>query len=99
MDPARAFFLGNRIWWSGALFLGPIVGAVTAGPVGAVAATVLLVLPSMVVFDERRPWWPNEVRRQPDDPERSRVELRKLTLWSGISLIAGVAVALASPWS
>jgi hypothetical protein len=99
VDPTRTYFLGNRLWWSVALSVGPIVGAITGGVIGVVAATALLVLPSFVLFDTDRRWWPDEVRRLPQDPERTRSELRKLTLWSGIALLAGVAIAFLRPWT
>ncbi len=94
MDGARGYFLGSRLWWSGALFFGPVVGSVTAGLVGAFALTALFALPSFVLFDTDRPWWSDEVRRLPEDAERTRVELRSLTLWSAAALVAGVVVAV-----
>ena len=85
------------LWWSVALFLGPIVGASTGGPAGALAATALFALPAFVLFDTDRSWWPSEVRRLSQDPVRSRKELRKLTLSSGVALLAGITIAAIRP--
>jgi hypothetical protein len=98
VDAATKFFLGNRLWWSVALSVGPIVGAIIGGVIDAVAATILLALPTFVLFDTDRAWWPDEVRRLPEDTERTPSEVRKLTLWSGAALIVGATVALLRPW-
>jgi hypothetical protein len=98
MDARAAFFLGNRIWWSVALFAGPIAGAIAGQVTVAVVVSAALVLPTFVLFDTDRPWWPDEVGKLPRDDERTRSETRKLTLWSGISLVAGLAIAFARPW-
>ncbi len=98
MAPSTRYFVGSRLWWSAALLVGPVIGSATAGVGGAISATALLVLPTFVLFDTGRPWWPDEVRRLPDDAARTRTELRKLTVWSGVALLTGVALALLRPW-
>ncbi len=98
MDATRVYFVGNRLWWSVALFVSPIVGAVTGQFPLAILTSLLLILPTLVLFDTDRPWWPEEVRRVQEDTDRSRSETRKLTLWAGIALAAGLAVALLGPW-
>lgn len=99
MGSTRTYFLGNRIWWSVALFAGPVVWAVTRDILLALVVVLVLVLPSFVLFDTDRPWWPDEVRRLPQDPVRARSETRKLTLWAGIAILAGLAIAFARPWA
>ena len=98
MDATRVYFVGNRLWWSVVLFVCPIIGAVTGQIPLAILAGSLLILPTTLVFDTDRPWWPADVRRIPEDADRSRTETRKLTLWAGIALAAGLAVALLGPW-
>jgi hypothetical protein len=95
---ANTYFLGNRIWWSAALFAGPVVWALTRDVVLALVALSGFVLSSFVLFDTDRPWWPEQVNRLPQDPARTRSERRKLTLWSGVALVAGLAIAIARPW-
>jgi hypothetical protein len=99
MDSPATYFLANRIWWAVALFVGPIAGAVANQPLVGVGIMALLVLSSLLVFDTNRPWWSSVVRRLPQEPERSRSERRKLTLWSGIALLTGLAIALVRPWA
>ena len=65
------------------------------GVIGAIAATALLLLPSFVLFDTDRPWWPEEVRHIPEDPARTRSELRKLNLSSGLALSAAAVAYFA----
>ena len=98
MDATRVYFVGNRLWWSVALFVCPIVGAVTGQFPLAILTSLLLILPTVVLFDTDRSWWPEEVRRIHEDADRSRSETRKLTLWAGIALASGLAVALLGPW-
>jgi hypothetical protein len=98
MDATSRFFLCSRLWWSVALFVGPIIGAITGQISLAVLAVCLLVLPTTVLFDTDRPWWPDEVRRVQEDADRTKAETRKLTLWSGVALASGVAIALLGPW-
>ena len=98
-DPATIYFVGNRIWWSVALFLAPIAGAVAGQATIAAISLVVLMLPSFIFFDTDRPWWPDGVRRATHDTVRSRSETRKLTLASLAALLAGVAVALVRPWA
>ena len=99
MDATRIFYLGTRIWWAVALFVAPIVAAVTGEIALGVLALSVLVLPTFVVFGTERPWWPDEVEHLPEDEARSRAEMRKLNLWSGVALTAGIAIALLGPWS
>jgi hypothetical protein len=87
MDSPATYLLANRIWWAVVLFVGPIAGAVANQPLVGVGIMALLVLLSLLVFDTDRPWWSSAVRRLPQEPERSRSERRKLTLWSGIALL------------
>jgi hypothetical protein len=94
----RTYFLGNRIWWSVALFAGPVVAAVTRDIILGLVVVSVLVLPSFVLFDTDRRWWTDEVRRLPQDPGRAQRETRKLTLWAGIALVAGLAIEFARPW-
>jgi O-antigen/teichoic acid export membrane protein len=94
MDARSLFFRGNRLWWFGGLFVGPIVGRLFGDPAIGVFATGLLILPIFVLFDTDRPWWPDEVRRLPLDHDGTRSELRKLTLWAAIGLMLGLLVAL-----
>jgi len=90
---ARTYFVANRIWWAGALFLAPIIAAIFGSPVAGVAAAAILVLPAFVLFDTDRAWWSSDVRLLPQDKERSRTELRLLTLSAGAGLAVGVVVA------
>jgi hypothetical protein len=71
---ARTYFVANRVWWAGALFLAPIVAAIVGTPVAGIVAAGILVLPAFVLFDTDRGWWSNEVRVLPQDKERSRTE-------------------------
>ncbi len=98
IDPTTVYFVGNRLWWSVALFLSPIAGAIAGQPVVAILASAVLVLPSFVLFDTDRPWWPDRVKGLPQDQARMRSEARKLTLASGAALIAGLGAALLLPW-
>lgn len=99
MDAVNRYFLANRAWWFTALFVGPIAAGIAGEPMVGIIAMAVLVLPALIVFDTDRHWWSQEVRRLPELQDRSRVEVRKLTLWSGIGLAAGLAIALARPWS
>jgi hypothetical protein len=90
---ARTYFVGNRIWWAGALFLAPIIAAVVGSPVAGVVAAAILVLPSFLLFDTDRTWWSSDVRLLPHDKERSRTEVRLLTLSAGVGLALGVVIA------
>ena len=92
------YFVGNRLWWSVALFVSPIAGGITGDPVVAILAAAFLLLPSFVLFDTDRPWWPNQVKGLPQDQARMRSETRKLTIASGAALIAGLGAALLVPW-
>jgi hypothetical protein len=99
VDAVSTYFLANRAWWFMALVVGPIAGAIAGEFEVGIIVTAVLVLPALILFDTGRPWWPEEVRRIPEVPDRSRNEVRKLTLWSGIGLAAGLAIALVRPWS
>jgi hypothetical protein len=90
---ARTYFVGNRIWWAAALFLAPIIAAVVDSPVAGLVAAGILVLPAFVLFDTDRTWWASEVRLLPHDKERSRNEVRLLTLSAGAGLALGVVIA------
>lgn len=90
---ARTYFVGNRIWWAGALFLAPIIAAVVGSPVAGVVAAAILVLPSFVLFDTDRTWWSSDVRLLPQDKEGSRTEVRLLTISAGTGLALGVLIA------
>ena len=92
------YFVGNRLWWSVALFFSPIAGAIAGQPAVAILAAAVLVLPSFVLFDNDRPWWPDQVKGLPQDQARMRSETRKLTIASGAALIAGLGAALLLPW-
>jgi hypothetical protein len=56
MGSLRTYFLGNRIWWSVALFAGPVVAAVTLDIILGLVVVSVLVLPSFVLFDTDRRW-------------------------------------------
>lgn len=90
---ARTYFVANRVWWAGALFLAPIVAAVVGTPVAGLVAAGILLLPAFVLFDTDRGWWSNEVRVLPQDKERSRTELRLLTVCAAAGLALGLIVA------
>lgn len=96
---ATTYFLGNRAWWCVVLFAAPVIGAITGAASVAFLVGAALLLPSFVLFDTDRGWWSDEVRRLPQDPARTRRETRKLTLWAGIALLAGLAIAFARPWA
>src|SRR5688500_17728444 len=98
MDAVNRYFLANRAWWFTALLVGPIVGAITGELAVGIIVAAVLALPALIVFDTDRPWWPDQVRRLPEDPDQSRGEVWKLALWSGIGLAAGLAIALIRPW-
>lgn len=98
IDPTTVYFVGNRLWWSAALFLSPIAGRIAAQPVVAILAAALLLLPSFLLFDTDRPWWPDQVKHLPQHQARTRSETRKLTIASGAALIAGLGAALLLRW-
>jgi hypothetical protein len=98
MDARRTYFLGNQVMWALALLLGPIAFALAGSPVFAVIVVGLFVLPSFILFDTDRPWWPAEVRDLPQDHQRSQAERWKLTISSGIALAIGFALAFLRPW-
>jgi hypothetical protein len=69
--------LGNRIWRSVALLVGPIASVVVndateGAPITiyvafAIAVSGTLVLPVLVIFDTDRPWWSDAVKQLPHD--------------------------------
>ena len=97
MGSPTTYFLANRLWWAGTLFIAPIIGTMTQ-PMVAIGVAGVLALLSLLVLDTDRPWWSTEVRQVPSDQQRTQVERRKLTLWSLAGLLAGLAVALLGPW-
>lgn len=99
MGTLSTYFLANRTWWFTALLVGPIAGGIAGEPTVGIIVTAVLVLPALLVFDTDRRWWSEEIRRLPQLPERSRVEVQKLTFLSGIGLAAGLAIAFIRPWS
>jgi hypothetical protein len=98
MDSPATYLLANRLWWSVALLAGPIAGAIAGEAIVGIAVIWLLVLLALVVFDADRSWWSDEVRRLPQDPDLTRAETRRLTLWSGVALLAGLVIAASRPW-
>ena len=97
-DATTAYFIGNRLWWSVALLLSPIAGAIAGQPIVAIAVCTLAILPSFVLFDSDRKWWSEEVRDAQRDAARTRSETRKLTVASGTALLIGSAAALLLLW-
>ena len=49
IDPTTVYFVGNRLWWSVALFLGPIGGAELRGQRDALAADAAPCIPAVRV--------------------------------------------------
>jgi len=98
MTAQETYFRANRVWWSVALFIGPIAGAIAGEATVAIVATSALILPALVVFDTDRSWWPEAVRRLPQETAGTRAERWKLTLWSGVALLAGLVIGIVGPW-
>jgi hypothetical protein len=98
-DPTTVYLVGNRLWWSAALFVSPIAGAIAGHPLIAIVTSAVLVLPSFVLFDTDRPWWPDEVKGLAHDKARMRSETRKLTVAALAALLAGIAIAVVGPWA
>jgi hypothetical protein len=98
MTSPAAYYAANRILWAVALLVGPIAGAIAREPLVGVAVVGLFVLPSLVIFDTDRSWWSAAIKQLPDDKNRSMSESRKLTLWSAIGLLTGLAIAFIHPW-
>jgi hypothetical protein len=90
---ARTYFVANRVWWAAALFIAPTVAALFGDPVAGVVAATVLVLPVFLVFDTDRGWWSAEVKALPQDKDRSRRELRLLTISAAVGLALGLVVA------
>ena len=98
MIAQETYLRANRVWWSVALFIGPIAGALSGEATVAIVATSVLILAALVVFDTDRSWWPEAVRRLPQQTESTRVERWKLTLWSVVALLAGLVIGIFGPW-
>ena len=90
---ARTYFIANRVWWGAGLFIAPVVAAIFGDPLAGVVAAVVLVLPAFFIFDTDRGWWSAEVRAFPEDKDRSKSELRLLTIWAVGGLVLGVVIA------
>ena len=90
---ARTYFVANRVWWAGALFIAPTVAALFGDPLAGVVAAIVLVLPAFIIFDTDRSWWSGEMKALPQDKDRSRRELRLLTISAAIGLALGLVVA------
>jgi hypothetical protein len=90
---ARTYFIANRLWWGGALFVAPIVAAMLGNPVAGVVAAAVLVLPAFIIFDTDRGWWSADVNVLPDDKDRSKSELRLLTICAACGLAFGIVIA------
>jgi hypothetical protein len=91
---AKTYFIANRLWWGGALFIAPIVAAIFGDPLAGFVAAAVLVLPVFIIFDTDRGWWSADVKSLPDDKDRSKTELRLLTIWAVCGLAFGVVIAL-----
>jgi len=90
---ARTYFIANRWWWAGALFIAPIVAAVLGDPLAGLVAAAVLVLPAFIIFDTDRGWWSADVKALPEDKDRSKSELRLLTIFASCGLASGVVIA------
>ena len=90
---ARTYFIASRVWWGAALSIAPIVAAILGDPLAGVAAAAVLLLPAMIIFDTDRGWWSAEVRALPEDKERSKSELRLLTISAACGLAFGAVIA------
>lgn len=91
---ARTYFIANRLWWGGALFIAPIVAAIIGDPLAGISAAFVLVLPAFVIFDTNRAWWSPEVKALPEDKDdRSARDLRLLTMSAACGLALGVVTA------
>jgi hypothetical protein len=90
---ARTYFIANRVWWGGALFIAPIVAAILGEPLAGVVAAAVLVLPAFIIFDTDRGWWSADVKTLPEDKDRTKSELRLLTICAACGLAVGVVIA------
>ena len=90
---ARTFFIANRLWWGGALFIAPIVAAIFGDPLAGVVAAGVLVLPVFIIFDTDRGWWSADVKAFPEDKDRTKTEIRLLTICAACGLAFGVVIA------
>lgn len=91
---ARTYFIANRLWWGGALFMAPIVAAIFGDPVAGFVAAAVLVLPAFIIFDTDRGWWSADVKALSEDKDRSKSEVRRLTICAACGLASGVVIAL-----
>jgi hypothetical protein len=91
---ANAYFIGNRVWWGAALFIAPVVAAVSGSVLIGIVVLFVLILPVFVVFDTDRAWWSDEVKSLPQDRDRSRRELRLLTASAVVGLVLGVVAGV-----
>jgi len=97
MDVVAFFFLANRIWWSAAVLVGTIMAGMTGFVPLVVGLTSLLLLPTVLIFDTDRNWWPDAVRTAAADGDRARAENRKLILWCVLALVAGAGISWFGP--
>ena len=89
----RTYLIANRAWWGAALFIAPIVAAILGNPLAGVVAAAVLGLPAFVIFDTDRSWWSAGVRALPEDKDKSKSELRLLTICAAGGLAFGVVIA------
>ena len=87
------YFIANRIWWAAALFIAPVVAAVSGSVVIGIVVLSVLLLPAFLVFDTDRGWWSEEVKTLPQAKDRSRREVRLLTVSAAVGLVLGLVAA------
>ena len=73
-----------------ALFIAPIVAAVSGSVLIGSVVLCVLILPVFIVFDTDRAWWSDEVKSLPQDRDSSRREVRLLTASAVVGLVLGV---------
>jgi hypothetical protein len=88
------YFIANRLWWAGALFIAPVAAAVADSVVIGIVVLAGLLLAALLVFDTGRPWWSDEVKSLPQDRDRSRRELLPLTASAAVGLVLGLVAGL-----
>ena len=91
---ANTYFIGNRVWWAAALFIAPVVAAISGNVLIGLVVLSVLILPAFIVFDTDRGWWSDEVKSLPQDKDRSRREVRLLTATAAVGLALGLVAAL-----
>jgi len=89
----NTYFVANRIWWAAALFIAPVVTAVSGSVVIGILVLSVLLLPAFLVFDVDRGWWSDEVKSLPQDKDRSRREVLLLTASAAVGLVLGLVAA------